>query len=66
MASDWNELEDAGDYFKRVSQERLARIAELERRLIILRQAMPRYGWEDLINDHPEAEHWFDNTGNCT
>jgi len=64
MASDWNE--DGGDYFKRVSQERLERIAELERRLIILRQAMPRYGWEDLIEDCSEAEEWFDNTGNCT
>ena len=64
---DYNPLEDEAEYFKRVAQERYARIAELEERLLVLRQAMPRYGWEDLIADRPEAEEWFDESGSaCT
>lgn len=52
---------------QRVSQERLARIAVLEERLVALRQAMPKYGWEDLVEDRAEVESWFDESGShCT
>ena len=43
----------------------VATIDALRHRLTVLRQAMPTYGWEDLVEDCSEVEDWFDESGNA-